>query len=92
VVLQLTSIMASYDFRLRFNFPEGYRINSNADKIELLSLSSGEHITLVSGARGTPIKDQNRAAVLGKSFTSEDQARAAAEKSKRALLYWAAWA
>jgi len=89
VVLQLTSIMASYDFRLRFNFPEGYRINSNADKIELLSLSSGEHITLVSGARGTPIKDQNRAAVLGKSFTSEDQARAAAEKSKRALLYWA---
>jgi len=81
--------MPLYDFRLRFNFSEGYRINSNADKIELLSLSSGEHITLVSGARGTPIKGQNCAAVLGKSFTSEDQARAAAEKSKRALLYWA---
>jgi len=85
----LSIIMPLYDFRIRFNFPEAYRINSDADKIELLNLSSGEHITLVSAASGTPIKDHNRAAVLGKLFASEDQARAAAEKSKRALLYWA---
>ncbi len=49
----------------------------------------GERIRLRSGASGTPIKDHNRAAVLGGPFASEDQARDAAEKSKRALLYWA---
>ncbi len=81
--------MPLYDFRLRFNFPEAYRIDSNADEIELLDLSPKEHITLVSDVRGTPIKDHNRAAVLGKSFGSEEQARTAAEKSKLALLYWA---
>lgn len=81
--------MPLYDFRIRFNFPEAYHINSEADKIELLDLSSGEHITLVSGSSGAPIREHNHAAVLGKSFTSEDQARAAAEKCKRALLYWA---
>lgn len=80
--------MPSYDFRLRFNLPENYRINSDAEEIELLELSSGEHIKLVSDGRGTPIKDHNRAAVIGKLFASEDQARNAAEKSKRALLYW----
>jgi len=81
--------MPLYDFRLRFNVPEAYRINSDAHKIELLKLPSGEHITLVSGGIGTPIKDHNRAAILGKLFASEEQARAAAEKSKLALLYWA---
>jgi len=44
---------------------------------------------LRSGAIGTPIKDRNQVAVLGRPYTSKDQARAAAEKSKRALLYWA---
>ncbi len=77
------------DFRLRFNFPEGYRIDSDVELLELLVLPLGECIKLRSGAAGTPIKDHAHAAVLGKSFASEEQARAAAEKSKRALLYWA---
>ena len=81
--------MPLYDFRLRFNFPEAYRIDSDVEEIELLVLPLGERVRLHSGAIGTPIKDHNRAAVLGGPFTSEDQARAAAEKSKRALLYWA---
>jgi len=81
--------MPLYDFRLRFNFPEAYRINSDADKIELLKLPSGEHIRLVSGNIGTPIKNHNRAAILGGPFASGEQARTAAEKSKLALLYWA---
>jgi len=81
--------MPLYDFRLRFNLPEVYRIDSDVEEIELLVLPFGERIRLRSDAIGTPIKNHNRAAVLGGPFASEDQARAAAEKSKRALLYWA---
>jgi hypothetical protein len=81
--------MPLYDFRLRFNFAEAYRIHSDSHKIELLELPSGEHITLVSGGIKTPIKDHDNAAIIGKLFASEEQARDAAEESKRALLYWA---
>jgi len=80
--------MPLFDFRIRFNLPEAYRINSEADKIELLALSPGERISLVSGSSAAPIKKHNHAAVVGKSFTSEDEARNAAERAKRALLYW----
>jgi hypothetical protein len=80
--------MPLYDFRLRFNFAEAYRINSEAEKIELLELTSGEHIILTSGLSGAPIKEQNRVAVLGKLFKSEAEAREAAERCKRAFLYW----
>lgn len=78
-----------YDFRLRFNFAEGYRINSEEEKFEILTQPSGEHITLKSNATGKPIKDCTEVAIIGKSYTSENQAREAAEKSKRSLLYWA---
>ena len=81
--------MPLYDFRLRFNFPEAYRIDSDLEELELLALLHGERIRLRSDAIGTPIKDHARAAVLGGSYASEYQARNAAEKSKRALLYWA---
>jgi hypothetical protein len=81
--------MPVYSFRLRFNSAEAYRIESDAEEIELLVSPLGERIRLRSGAIGTPIKDRNQAAVLGGPYSSEDQARAAAEKSKRALLYWA---
>lgn len=65
-------------FDLDSIFPRGF-----------LVLPLGECIKLRSGAVGKPIKDHAHAAVLGKSFASEEQARAAAEKSKSALLYWA---
>jgi hypothetical protein len=81
--------MTLYDFRLRFNFPETYRINSEADKLELLDLPSGEKITLVSGSSGVSISKQNKVAVIGKFFISKSRAKVAAEKCKRALLYWA---
>jgi hypothetical protein len=81
--------MVLYDFRLRFNFPEAYRINSNAEEIELLVLPSGERIRLRSGNIGMQIKDCHQVAISGGPFPSEDQARDAAEKSKCALLYWA---
>lgn len=81
--------MPLYDFRLRFNFPEAYRIGSDAEEIELLVLPLGERIKMRSGAIGRPIKDHAQVAVLGGPFASEDQARDAAEKTKRVLLYWA---
>ena len=81
--------MALCDFRLRFNFPEAYRINSEKEMLELLVLKAGERIRLCSDVIGTPIKEHARAAVLGGPYASEGQARDAAEKSKRALLYWA---
>jgi hypothetical protein len=81
--------MPLYDFRLRFNLSEAHRIDSDVEEIELLVLPLGERIRLRSGAIGTPIKNHNRAVILGGPFASEDQARDAAEKCKRALLYWA---
>jgi hypothetical protein len=81
--------MPVYDFRLRFNFPEAYRIDSDVEELELLDLQPRERIRLRSDVAGTPIKDHARAAVLGGPYASEVQASAAAEKSKRALLYWA---
>jgi len=81
--------MPLYDFRLRFNLAEGHRIGSDAEKIELLVLPRGERIRMRSGAIGMPIKDHAQVAVLGGPFASKDQAKDAAEKAKRALLYWA---
>lgn len=81
--------MVLYDFRLRFNFADAYRINSDAEEIELLTLPSGERIKLKSSAIGKPIKDYAEAIIIGKSYTTEAQAREAAEKSKRSLIYWA---
>jgi hypothetical protein len=81
--------MPLYDFRLRFNFSEAYRIDSDVEEIELLVLPLGERIRMRSGAIGTPIKDHAQVAVLGGPFASEGQARDAAEKTKRVLLYWA---
>ena len=81
--------MELFDFRLRFNFADGYRINSDAEEIELLTLPSGERIKLKSAGIGKPIKDYAEAVIIGKSYTSEKLAREAAEKSKRALIYWA---
>jgi hypothetical protein len=84
-----SKIMSLYDFRLRFNFSEVYRIDSDVEQLELLVLPHGEHIRLNSGAIGTPIKDHACAAIIGGPYASEHQARTAAEKSKRALIYWA---
>lgn len=81
--------MQQYNFRLRFNFAEAYRIHSDVEEIELLVLPFGERIRMRSGAIGTQIKDHAQVAVLGGPFASKDQAKDAAEKSKRALLYWA---
>ena len=81
--------MPLYDFRLRFNFPESYRIGSDAEEIELLVLPLGQRIRIRSGAPGTPMKDHPQVTIFGESFPTEKQARDAAEKTKRTLLHWA---
>lgn len=80
--------MAEYEFRVRFNLANAYRINSEAEKIDLLALPAGVGIKLLTGLSGTPIKDHARASVRGGPFFSIEEARAAAEKTKHALLYW----
>ncbi len=81
--------MPLYDFRLRFNFSEPYRIDSDLEELELLALPHGERVRLCSHEIGKPIKEYSCAAVLGGSYASKHQARNAAEKSKKALLCWA---
>lgn len=81
--------MKKYDFRLRFNLSESYRIESDAEELELLALQPGERIRLCSSEDGEPIKNNVSAIVKGGLYGSENQARDAAERSKLALLYWA---
>jgi len=81
--------MAEYEFRLRFNLANAYRIGSDAEELELLALPTGERFRLRAAVLGTPIKDHARAAILGGAYASGDEARAAAERAKVALLYWA---
>jgi hypothetical protein len=80
--------VTSYDFRLPFILPESSRIQSDAERLELLALRTGEHLRLLSGS-DKPIKDHPEVALIGGSFASEAEARKAAEKSKQVLLYWA---
>jgi len=81
--------MPDYEFRLRFNLANAYRIASDVEELELLILATGERFRLRTAVSGTPIKNHARAAVLGGPFNSQDQARLAAERAKLALLYWA---
>jgi len=81
--------MPSYDFRIRFDLSPMHRINADVERIELLNSPTGECIRLRSNITGTPIKDHNRASIIGGPYPSESLAGQAADKSKRALLYWA---
>src|SRR5436190_7923786 len=81
--------MPKFDFRLRFNLPESQRIASNVEELELLVTPAGQTIYLKSGATKAAIKEHARAAVRGGPFESEQEAGDAAQRSKRALLFWA---
>lgn len=50
---------------------------------------TGATIRLRSGARGSPIKDHSRAALIGGPYPSVAEAEAVAGRAKRALLIWA---
>lgn len=80
--------MSEFDFRLRFNLADGLRINSEDEKIELVSLPSGVKLMLVTGQTGIPIKDCSRAVVTGKGLKTFEDAQTIAEKVKRVLLLW----
>src|SRR5437867_1916695 len=81
--------MQEYDFRIRFNFPGGNHINSEAERLLVLQESDGATITLRSGARGAAIKDHSRASLVGGPYPSAADAQSVAERTKRALLIWA---
>ena len=81
--------MPQYDFRLEFRLPGRDHINADAEELPVLNDSGGVTIRLRSGARGSPIKDHSRASLIGGPYPSAADARGAAERAKRALLFWA---
>ena len=64
--------MVLYNFRLRFNFPESYRIESDENKIELLVLDTGENIRLTSGAIGEAMKNSQIVHPFGQMYRESD--------------------
>ena len=81
--------MTDYNFRLRFNLANAYRIGSDAEEIDLLVTPTKQRLRLRTAVSGTPIKDNSRAVVLGGPYTSPNEAMEAGEQAKKALLYWA---
>jgi hypothetical protein len=81
--------MASYNFRLRFDLLPGDRINCSASEIEMFTSGGGQIIRLRSGARDTPIQDHASASLVGGPYESEEDALAAAQHIRQALLIWA---
>jgi hypothetical protein len=80
--------MPEYEFRLRFNLAST-RINANVPELPLLDLPGGVQLRLRSGQTKKAIQDLERLAVVGSPFRSVEEARAAGEKTKSVLLYWA---
>jgi hypothetical protein len=83
----MTPAVQTFDFRLRFNLADGYRIASSDQEIELQA--GPPRIVLKTGAKDTAIEKNRRAAAFGGPYGTEIDARAAALQAKRALLYWA---
>lgn len=80
--------MPEYEFRLRFNL-SSTRISANVPEFPLLNFPDGAQIRLRSGQTGKAIQDLERIALVGSPFRSVEDARAAGEKAKSGLLYWA---
>ena len=80
--------MSKFNFRVRVNFPNGFRINSEEEKIELVRLDSGINLTFATGQTGVPIKECPRAVITGNGFCTFEDAQAIAEKVKQVLLVW----
>ncbi|MBI3994466.1 MAG: hypothetical protein HY349_00685 [Nitrospirae bacterium] len=80
--------MTDYNFRLRFNLADSYRINSDAEEIVLFLTPTNQRIRLRTSALDTPINANPCAAVIGGPYVSANEARDAALQAKAALLYW----
>jgi len=80
--------MSQFDFRLRFHLPDGDHINADVEELPISSQGDAR-IRLRSGGRGTTIKACSRPAMIGGPYETIEEARAAAERAKRALLVWA---
>ena len=81
--------MGPFRFRLRFDLLPGANFNCPTEELEILSPPGGPNIRLRSGALGTPIKNHSTASFVGGVFSTEDEARLAAERLREALIIWA---
>jgi len=84
-----TQSMPTFEFRLRFNMLKGNHIKSENEEIELLRTEQGHTIRLRAGSRGTPINKSSEIAILGGPYTSQDEARSAADSARAAVVVWA---
>lgn len=81
--------MTQFNFRLRFHFLEGDNIACGTEELVVFEDANGLRLRLKSGAKGVPIKDQSRAALIGGPYESKEKALEGATIAKRALLIWA---
>lgn len=77
--------MSGFDYRLSFKLPQGDHINFDGEELELVR-TEVTRVRLRSGARRTPVKAHSQGAVLGGSYSSRDEALAAAGRAREALL------
>lgn len=80
--------MATFSFRLRFNFSDSYRIASDATELLLWSQDDLK-FKLKSGTAASSLKETPRVAILGGIFSTPELAQYAAAQTKRAILFWA---
>jgi hypothetical protein len=80
--------MSQFSFRLRFDFPDGNYIDSEADELEVLHTPAGQVFRLRSGARGSPVKTHSTANIVAGPFATADDARRSAEQARNGLLVW----
>jgi hypothetical protein len=81
--------MTRFDFRLRFHLCNSGRINCDQEELEVLTQPGGIRVRLTTGALGTSIKANTRAAIIGGPYSSAEDAQGAAVRAKTALLMWA---
>ncbi len=80
----------AYRFRIAFRLADGYKINTDAEGLDLASGADGQDIKLVSGeGDGKFLKECTRLVLKGGPFQREEEARSAAGAARNALLYYA---
>lgn len=77
--------MPSYGFRIRFLLSEAYRINHNANILQI-SLPTGDKEVLLKSVSVANIKDSINLAIVGSGFSSEHEADICGRRVKNSLL------
>lgn len=80
--------MPKFEFRIRFNLHETFRVGHNAREMLLFEDPQGRKHFLKSAQPGR-IKDCSHLAITGGPYDSENEARKVGERARNAILMWA---